>query len=419
MTSNENQPTRLVNHSGFRWLWSGQTVSVLGSQFSNLALPVLAVTVLGATEWQMGILNAASTAAFLLVGLIAGAWVDRWVKRKVMIVADLIRFLTLLAIPVLWWFHVLAIWQLFVVAAVTGLATVFFDVASQSFIPVLMPKDKIGSANSALETSAQVAHVGGPSLVGFLIGLIQIPLLFLFDAISFAVSSATLLRIKDHEVPASKEARAPLRQEIAEGIVFVVRQKLIRTIALTTSTTNFFSNVLFTLLPLFILRTLSVPATAFGFMMSMGAIGGLVGAALTSRLIKWFGEGPVIVGSAILSGLSICAVPLSAVLPQSMVIPLLITAEFVTSFTVLTYNITQVTARQRLCPPELLGRMNASIRFFVWGVMPLGSLLGGLLGATIGVQITMWIGGIGSLVSAVFVTFSPLRKLREISSEAV
>lgn len=410
--------TAIFRNSNFRWLWAGQTISVLGSQFSGLAEAVLAVSMLGATEWQMGVLNASSTASFLLVGLIAGAWVDRWIKRRVMVIADLVRFLAIVSIPLFWWFHLLSIWQLFVVAAITGLASVFFDVASQSLTPILFKEREIGVANGALETSQQIAHVGGPSLVGFLIGFIKAPLLLLADAISFAVSAVTLLFISDQEMPAAKENRRPLRIEIREGLAFVYRQRFIRTIALTTATTNFFSTMIWTLLPVFILRTMHVPATAFGVMMSVGSVGGLIGAALCSKLIAKIGEGPLIALSATLSGVAICAIPLAGYVPAAFVVPLLVVCELVNSFSVLTYNITQVTARQRLCPPQLLGRMNASIRFFIWGVMPVGALLAGWLGTIMGTQATIWIGGIGSLASAAFVLFSPMRSLRELPSNA-
>jgi MFS family permease len=402
----------------FRWLWAGQTISVLGDQFSGLALSVLAVTSLGATEWQMGILNASSTASFLLVGLVAGAWVDRWVKRSVMLIADAIRSLTLITIPVFWWFHMLTIQQLFVVSAIMGLAAVFFDVASQSLVPLLFKDDQIGAANGAMETSTQVSHVGGPSLAGILLGVLQAPFLVLFDAFSYAFSSLTLLRVKSHEVPTPKTNRQPLRTEIGEGLRFVYNQKIIRTIATCTSGTNFFSSMIFTLMPLFVLRTLGIPAAAFGVMMSVGAIGGLLGAAFTARLIKFMGEGPLIVLSAVISGLAMCLIPAAGAIPREFAIPLLVVTEFLFSFSVLTYNITQVTARQRLCPPQLLGRMNASIRFFVWGVMPLGGLLAGYLGSTFGALPTMWIGGAGSLLASGLVLFSPLRTLREIPSHA-
>lgn len=402
----------------FLWLWSGQTVSALGDQFSNLALPVLAVTVLGATASDMGILNAFGTASFLLVGLVAGAWVDRLVKRQVMMVADLIRFVALLTVPLLWAAHSLQIWHIFLVVGIMGLAKVFFDVAAQSFIPVLLPAENIGGANGAMETSSQVSGVGGPSLVGFLLGFLRAPLLILVDAVTFLVSALTLSMIRHEEVTAPKTERRPLATEILEGLRFVRSQKLIRTIALTTGTNNLFGTMVFALMPLYILRTLGVTTAQFGLMMSVGAVGGLLGAALCSRLIKLMGEGPLIVWSAVVSGIGICLMAATSLVPQPAQLPLLIATQFVESFCVLTYNITQVTARQRICPPRLLGRMNATIRFFIWGVMPISSLVAGWIGNAFGVTTAMWIGAIGVLFSAGWVIFSPIRTMRELPSHA-
>jgi MFS family permease len=402
----------------FLWLWSGQSVSALGDQFSALAFPVLAVTVLGATASDMGILNAFSTASFLLVGLIAGAWVDRLIKRQVMLIADLVRFLALLTIPVLWVSHSLQMWHIFVVAGILGLAQVFFDVAAQSLVPVLLPAEKIGGANGAMETSRQITHVGGPSLVGFLLGFLRAPLLILVDAITFLVSAFTLGMLRDQEVKAPKADRQPLVSEILEGLQFVRSQKLIRTIALTTGTNNLFGTMVFAMMPLYILRTLGVTTAQFGIMMSVGAVGGLLGAALCSRLIKLMGEGPLIVASAVLSGLAICLQVATILVPQQAQMPMLLATQFVESFTVLTYNITQVTARQRLCPPRLLGRMNATIRFFIWGVMPISSLIAGWIGNVYGVTTAMTIGAIGVLFSSAWVVFSPIRTMRELPNHA-
>lgn len=413
-----NSPTSLIRNRHFRWLWLGQAVSVFGDQFSNLALPVLAVTVLGATSQEMGYLSAASTACWLLVGLIAGAWVDRLIKRHVMLAADLVRFLALLAIPLLWMNHQLQIWHLFVVAGITGLAAVFFGVASQSFIPVLLPKEQIGTGNSALETSSSVAGVAGPSVVGFLLGILKAPVLIAFDAISFAFSALSLSLIRDSELQKPVESRRPLREEIAEGLRFVKNQPIIRTIALTTGTGNFFSNMAMALLPLFILKELGFTAGQFGLMMSAGAVGALIGAASAGKLMQWIGEGRLVVLTAVLHGFTTGSIPVASLLPHDAQLPFLMFTEFFNGILVLAYNITQVSARQRICPPELMGRMNASIRFFIWGVMPIGSLIGGWVGASIGVIPTMWIGCAGVLASSVFVLMSPLRNMRKLPEAA-
>jgi MFS family permease len=404
----------LLTNRNFMWLWGGQSISVIGSQMSALALPVLAVSVLGATEWQMGFLNAADTSAFLAVGLLAGAWVDRWIKRRVMLIADLIRMLALLSLPALFFLGQLQIWHLFVVGAILSVATVFFDVSYQSFVPLLVEKDLIGTANSRLETSSQISVVAGPGIAGILLQIIKPAWLILADALTFGFSALTISRMRDNEQAKPKEVRRPLRTEIAEGLRFVWNQPMIRAISFTTATSNLFSSLVNTLVPLLILRDLHFTTAEYGLVMTVAPLGGLVGAAATSKLIKWIGEGPLVAISAVVMGLVGLLIPIAATQQKPASLVLFTIAWFFTSLTVLTYNITQVSARQRLCPPELLGRMNASIRFFVWGVMPIGALLAGWLGTVLGIVSTIWLGSILGVFCAGFVVFSPLSRMRRM-----
>ena len=408
----------LLSIAAFRWLWSGQAISVLGSQMSGLALPVLAVTLLGATELQMGFLNAAENAAFLLVGLPAGAWVDRWMKRRVMIFADLVRLVAVGIVPILYFSGQLEIWHLFLTGGVIGIATVFFDVAYQSFIPILLPKDKIGPANAALETTVQVSSIGGPAVVGILLTLVKAPALMVIDSLSFLFSALALSRAKDEEKPAPKADRRPLRVEIAEGLRFVVAQPTIRIIALTTAGTNFFGSMIWALSPLLFLRDLHISTALYGLMFSIASVGGLLGGLAAPKLAKVLGEGPLITISAIISSGSMLLIPFAATLPIDVLPYVLTVAEFISSFTVLTYNITQVSARQRICPPQLLGRMNASIRAFIWGVMPLGSLVGGFLGSQFGIMPTIWFAACGALVSGFAMLLSPTRSDKRLPDAA-
>lgn len=411
-----SETTKLRRSPSFIWLWTGQTISVVGSQLSGLALPVFAVTVLGVTEAQLGLLGTFDNAAFLVFALLAGAWVDRWVKRRVMIVADLVRMVSVAAIPILYFTGLFQFWHLLVLGAIIGTATVFFDVASQSIIPILFKDEQIGAANSALETSGQIAGIGGPSLVGWLLLFLKAPFLLLADAVSFLVSALTLSFIRDQEVPKPTEDRRPLREEIAEGLKFVWNQPLIRRISFTTATSNLFNSLAMVLFPIFILRYLDISVGVWGLMMSVASVGGLLGAMSASKLMKLIGEGQLIVYSAVVSGLVFLVIPIVAFLPHEVAPWILTVVEFCISFLVLTYNITQVSARQRLCPKPLLGRMNASIRFMVWGVMPIGSLIGGLIGQGFGVVTALIVGAVGNFFSALWIFFSPLRTMRTMPS---
>ncbi|HEX4057319.1 MAG TPA: MFS transporter [Galbitalea sp.] len=396
---------------GFLWLWGGQGISIFGEQFTGLAIPVLAVSLLNAAAWQLGVLNAASTAAFLMVGLPAGAWVDRWLKRRVMIMADVVRTVALAVIPILWFMGLLNIWELIVIVAVVGVASVFFDVGYQSYIPLLVKPEQVGPANSTLEATAQVGRIGGPAIAGVLLTIISAPGLIIVDSASYIVSFLSLSRIRDKELPADRALRQPLHKEIAEGVRFVAKQPLIRSISGTTATSNFFSTFAFTVYPIFALRVLDIGSLGFGITLSAGAIGGLLGATLTPRVAKWIGEGRVIVVAAFVSGLAFLPVPLAGFLHGVDAVPVLAVGEFLNGFCVLVYNITQVTLRQRLCPPRLLGRMNASIRCLVWGVMPIGALIGGWFGGWFGILPTIWIGFAGGMLAGLWVLFSPLPRM--------
>lgn len=403
-------PTLGRNRS-FLWFWTGEGISQLGTQFSQLAIPVLAVSLLGATEWEVGVLNAAETAAFLVVGLPAGAWIDRLLKRRVMIVADLLRAVTLAAIPVLFFAGALQIWHLYVVGAVVGVATVFFDVSYQSYIPVLLPGPQVGAANSRLEATSQVARIGGPGLAGLLLAVVSAPVLLLADGLSYLVSAFALWRVRDTETLRDAAERESLPREIAEGLRFVLRHPILWRITATTGSSNLFSTLVMTLQSILILRILGFSPATLGIIFGIGSVGGLLGALATPWITRRIGEGTAVSLSALAFGFAVITIPLAGTLPAAA-LPLLIGGAFLESFLVLVYNITQVTMRQRLTPPRLLGRMNASIRFVVWGVMPLASLLSGVLGTTIGVLPTMWIGAAGAMLSCVFVLFSPITRMK-------
>lgn len=404
----------LWRHGGFLRLWGGETTSQLGAQLGAIAIPVLAVIVLDATEFEVGVLGAAGTAAFLVVGLPAGALIDRMLKRRVMLRADFVRALAMGVIPLLWFLGVLEMWHLIVLTTIVGIARVFFDVAYQSYIPVLVERDKISDANSKLETTSQLAGIGGPALGGALLTIVQAPAILLTTAATYLVSFVMLSTITDTEVPAAKEDRRPLWIEIKEGLAFVWNEHLLRRIVACTGVGNLFFSFAMTLMPILVLRELGLSPAVLGIATGVGAVGGLLGAAASAKLTAWIGEGTIIVWSAVGFGIAGIVFAAMTVVPAAFTIPVFIAAEFLVSFMVLVYNIAQVSFRQRICPPALLGRMNASIRFVVWGVMPIAGLLSGIVSTAIGVLPVVWIGLVGSLLAAGFVLFSPLVGMRKL-----
>jgi predicted MFS family arabinose efflux permease len=413
-TKEASNTKQLFRNPRFAWLFTAQTLSVMGSQLGGFAVTVVAVVMLSASEGEMGILNAANTAAFLVVGLLAGAWVDRWVKRRVMIIADLVRMVMMALIPILYFAGSLQIWHLIVIGAVVGVATVFFDVAYQSVIPILFKSEHIAPANSALETSSQISHISGPPIAGSLVAFMTAPVVLIFDAISFGVSALTLSFIKDDEKPKPLEDRRPLHKEIAEGVKFVWNEPIIRAVSFCTSSTNLFNTIGTTLMGIYVLRELEISLPVFGLIMTIAGVGGLLGAAMSAKLADWMGEGQLIAVSAFGSAAAFMMVPLTGLVDHFWAPFILAAIEFVISFFVLTYNITQVSARQRICPKPLLGRMNASIRFFVWGVMPIGALLAGVVGTAFGSLVTITIGGVGMLFASLFVVLHPLARMRKL-----
>ena len=404
----------LLGHRDFRHLWAAETVSQVGTQVTLLALPVVAVTVLAATPLQMGFLTALETAAFLVIGLPAGAWVDRWRRRRVLVTADLVRAVTLATLPVAYLLDVLTLGQLFVVAAVTGTATVFFDVAYQSYLPTLVDRDQLVDGNGKLEASRAVAQVAGPGATGVLLRVLGAPLLIALDAVSFLLPALFLGSIQRPDTVPDRAARRPLRTEIAEGLGFVVRHPLLRRIVACTGTSNLFSTITGTLLVLFALRELDLSECTLGLVLSAGAVGGLLGAATAARFARWVGEGRAIPLSVLV------ALPFTALTPLAALgapVALLTLSQFGFSWAVVVYNVTQVSFRQRLCPPALLGRMNASVRFLVFGTMPLGGVLGGVLGEWLGVVPALWVAVAGSGLACLPVVLSPLLTMGDLPDE--
>ncbi len=408
------KPRSLMFHHDFRQLWIGDTISQFGTQISLIALPYLAVTILGADEFEMGVLTTLEFIAFLLIGLPAGAWVDRWRRKRVLICNDIIRAVALGSIPLAYYLDVLTFGHLLVIALIAGTATVFFDVAYQSYLPAIVDKQQITEGNSKLEISRSTAQVGGPGLGGLMIRVLGAPLMLAVDAASYLLSAYFIARIKHEEPPHDRTTRRKLRVEIAEGVRFVTRHPLLRRIAACTSLFNFFSSMVASLLILYMVRDLDLEPGAIGLVFSAGAVGGLVGAFAATPFAKFVGEGRAIPIGALIS------VPFTFLAPLAVygyAVPLLILGGFGMAFGVVVYNVTQVSFRQRMCPPHLLGRMNATIRFLVWGTMPFGAFLAGVIGEATSAQTVLWIAAFGSIVASLPVALSPLIGMRELPDE--
>jgi MFS family permease len=401
----------LLRHRDFRLLWGGESVSELGSQVSLLAIPLLAVRTLHATAFEMGLLTAASTAAFLIVGLPAGVWVDRVRRRRLMIGADLGRVLALGSIPIAAAVGRLTLAQLFVVTLVSGVLTVFFDVAYQSYLPALVGREHLVEGNAKLTGSAEVAAVAGPGAAGALVQAVGSSAAVAVDSVTFLVSAMAVGAIRSPEPkPTVPEGgHAGLVEGIAQGLRFVFGNALLRAIAATTATSNFFSGIAAAVEIVFLVRQVHASPGVIGLLFALGGVGGVAGA---------FSAGPIArrVGGARATIIGIAGSVGALLIPLTMPGAGLLyfgVGILMVSFSATVYNVNQVSFRQRLCPDRLLGRMNATMRFVVWGVLPIGALIGGIMGSVFGLRTTLLIGALGQAVAGIWLLASPMRRLRD------
>ena len=405
----------LLGDHDFRHLFLADTVSQVGSQITLLALPLVAVLALRADTFAVGALVACHTVAFLLIGLPAGAWVDRMRRRTVLIVSDLGRAVVLASVPLAWGLGVLGMPQMYVVAFTVGVLTVFFDVAYQSYLPHLVGRQHLAEGNARLEAVRGVSQVAGPTLGGVLVQLLTAPLAVLADAASYALSALFLVRVRKRELRPERAPGVRLRHEIAEGLRFVFGNRLLRAIAASAATFNFFAGITNAMLVVLLATVLRLPAGTIGVFYSIAAAGGLAGALVATRAVARFGQGQTIWLSLLATGVFGLAVPLAQ---RGWPLWGAAAGFGVSCAANVVYNVTQLSFRQGLTPERLLGRMNASMRFLVWGTMPLGGLLGGVLGQLLGPRAALWVAAVGALLAVVPMVRSPLRTMRALPTLA-
>jgi len=401
----------LYFHLDFRRLWAGETVAEFGTFVGQTVLPILAATVLVATPFQMGLLTAAETAAFLLVGLPAGVWVDRMRRRRLMLRADLIRAALLLTVPIAWWAGWLTLTQLIVVALVVGVATVFFDIAYQSYLPSLVSRERLLEGNSKLQASQSVAQVVGPGIGGLLTQLAGAANAVLVTGAGFLTSAFFLLRIRTPDPEPEPHDNPRIWPQIAEGLHFVFGNRNLRAIVCATGSSNFAGGALTAVQVLFLIRDVGLPPAAVGIMFTAYGAGGVLAALTSSTITRRIGQARSIWFVPMLTWPAALLVPFAA---PGWRVGLAVAGPIIYSFGGIVYNIAQVSYRQAICPDKLLGRMNASVRFVVWGTIPLGGLAGGALGEWIGLRETVWVTAVLSSLAVLWLVCSPLRHLRDI-----
>ena len=413
LTASTAPRRNLLRHPDFLKLWSAETVSLLGTQVTLLALPIVAATILNVTPLEFALLGTIEFLPFILLSLPAGVWVDRLRRRPIMIVGDLGRALALSSIPIAFALNALTIWQLYVVGFVNGCLTVFFDVAYQSYLPSVVDRDQLVEGNSKLEISRSASQLVGPGLAGVLIGILKAPFAIILDAASFLFSALFVFAIRRPEppIPPHDEATGPrpsMRSEIAAGMRYVTGHRWLRSIAATTGTSNFFSNVFISILILYLVRDHGFTAETIGFAFSIGSIGVLLAALTASWITARVGVGRMLVLTSL--GFSIANLPV-AFAPDSLLFAAVAASIFIGGYCSVAWNINQVSLRQAITPTRMQGKMNATMRFIVWGTIPIGSIAGGFLASVVGLQPTILIGAVGGLLAFIPVAISPVREI--------
>jgi MFS family permease len=406
----------LLRHHDFRHLCAANAISKVGTGISNLAMPLLAVITLHGSTFEVSMLNTLQTVAYLLIGLQAGAWCDRMRCRPVLVVADLGRAIALGSIPFAAAFGVVTIWQLYIVIFVTGILTVFFDVAHQSYLPHLVQREDLIEGNAKLRASISVSALAAPSLAGYLVQRFTAPIAVLVDALSYLWSAAWLRTIRSREADPPQHAEWNLRREILEGTRLVFGNPILRAIGLNNAMTSLCQAAYMAIVVVFLVREVHLSPSTIGLLGSLSLVGSLVGAMLARCLVTKVGAGPVLWITALINGLAFLCYPLTG---SGWRLVFYVAAGFVTSACLIVVVVVQVSVQQTLCPDHLLGRMNATINFLYWGAAPVGSLLAGVVAEAIGLRPTLWLAAVGMLLAAGWLIVSPLPSVHQLPGEEI
>jgi MFS family permease len=415
VTTTTQAPTHksLWQDRRFRTFWAGETISQFGDRISELAIPLIAILVLDATPGQVGLLTAAVWLPNLL-SLFVGSWVDHQTrKRRLMIVADLVRALVLLSVPLAWAFDALTLVQLYAVALLTGAAAVLFNTSYPAFFVRLVTQDAFLEANSKLSTSRSASFVVGPAVAGGLIQLVTAPFAVLVDALTFACSALFIGRTKvDDYVPDTSEGGAVWRRAIA-GVRYVVRHPYLRYSLGCATTVNFFTFMSAAIIVLFASRELDLSPGVIGLVFGIGATGGLVGAVIAPRLSARFGVGHNIVVGAVLFPLPI-VIAAAASGPEWLTGLLLGIAEFISGLGVMLFDVNLNSLQASVIPDQMRSRVAGAFSTINYGIRPFGAVVGGALATWIGLRPTLAVAGIGGALCVLWLLASPIPAVRRI-----
>ncbi len=401
----------LWRHHDFRLLWLGETTSKLGSSVSGVAIPLVAITVLQASTFQVGMLTAASWLPWLLIGLPAGAWVDRLPRRPLMLACSVVSMVLLLSIPAGAWLGVLTVEQLLVTALLTGSANVLFQTAYQVFLPSLVGKERLQEANAKMQGAESATHIAGPGLAGVIAGAVGVLGGLIADAASFAVSTLCLLRIRGRETLGTQKKEVSLLRDIGEGLRFVAGDAYLRIFAVFGAASNLVLTGYQAILVVFLVREVGVGTGALGALLMAMSAGGILGALSAQRIARRFGTAHGTIITLLVTSPFAMLIPMTGAGAR---LGFAIAGGVILGAGVVAGNVIKGSFRQMYTPRPLLGRVTVSIQFLNYGTIPLGGLLGGALGETLGLRPTMWVMTALVALAPLLLLIGPIRTNRNL-----
>ncbi|TMR92802.1 MFS transporter [Nonomuraea basaltis] len=416
MASPTSEQTGLWRNADFMRLWAGQSLSQFGSAVTYFAIPVIAVTVLHASEEEMGVVGFLLRVPMVLF-LVFGVLADRVRKRPILIWTDVARFVLLMLIPIAWFADMLTLAWIYGVIFGIGLLSTLFQTAYRSYFPFLVPPENFLEGNSKLQLTESVAQTFGPGLAAALLKVLSAPALLVIDAVSYLASAIAVALIRRPEArpePDDTTARQ-VHKAIWQGMGWVLRHELIRPLAISSAVYSLFIlGSMNSIYALYVIRDLGVPAAWFGSILAGGGVGSIIGALLAVKVMRRFAIGKVLLWSIVYGNLALFLIPL-ATGPVWVSVTMLVAAQLISGVTSQIFFVTNTTLVQTVTPPQLQGRVVASIYSLGLIPAPLGALGAGLLAGALGTRTALWVVvTIGALVPMAAMAWSPLAKLKEM-----